>query len=86
MAGQGNIVVVDEKRRRSTLRTRIAMDFDLKSSTLHSQEDVDEYLERHHGPLPSGIKVEWCNPGTDDKVSPPNGGVYLHPQIQALDV
>jgi len=57
---------------------RIAMDFDPKPFILYRQE-VDEYLERHRGPLPSGIKVEWCHPRTNCKISPPNGGVYFHP-------
>ena len=46
------------------------MDFDPKPSLLHNQE-VDEYLEKHRGPLLSGIKVEWCHPDKNRKVSPP---------------
>jgi len=72
------MVAADEKRRRSAQRTRISMGFDLKLSILHSQEDVDEYLERHHGPFLFGIKVERCHPGTTYKITPPNG-VYFHP-------
>ena len=85
MACQGTMVAADEKRRRSAHRMRISMGFGLKLSILHSQEDFDEYLRRHHGPFLFGIKVEWCHPGTTYKISLPNG-VYFHPQILALGV
>ena len=48
MAGQVTMVVADEKR--SPHMMRIAMDFDPQSSIFHSQEEVDEYLERRRGP------------------------------------
>ena len=64
------MVTIDEKRRRSAIGMRIVIDFNPKPLILHSREDVDEYLERHCGPLPSAIKVEWCYPGTNHKASP----------------
>ena len=62
MVNEGNVVAVDEKRKRYPLRTRIVMDFDPKPSLLHNQEEVDRYLEKHHRSLLLGIKVKWCHP------------------------
>ena len=78
-------VVVDEKKR-SHLRTREVMDFDPSPIVLHSQEDVIDFLKKHHVILPVSIVVEWCHPVTDVKVHPPEGGVYFHPQVLALGV
>jgi len=36
--------------------------------------------------LSSGMKVEWCRPGTNRKTSLPNSSVYFHSQILALGV
>ena len=80
------MVVNDEKKRKFGLWARIAMDFEPKSSILHGQEVVDEYLERYHGPLSIGTKMEWCPSLTDVRISPHNMGVYFHPQILALGV
>ena len=67
---------------------RITIDFDPKLSILDSQEIVGEHPDRHSSsPLPSGIEVKWFHPGTNRKISPPNGAVYgIHPQILVLDV
>ena len=47
---------------------REVLDFDPTPTILHSQEDVIEYLEKHRGPLPPGIEVEWCPPKTNFKL------------------
>ena len=65
---------------------RVMMDFDPTLTILHGQEDVIEYLERHHGPLPPSIEVQWCSLGMDYTVPPPKDGVYFHPQVLALRV
>ena len=52
------MVVDDEKKRKFGLWARIAMDFEPKPSILHDQELFDEYLERYHGPLSIGTKME----------------------------
>ena len=76
--------VVNEKRARTALRTRVRMDFDPKPSILTSEVEVSKYLLRYHGRLPSLIKVEFYPSGTDVKQALPSGGVYFHPQILAL--
>ena len=56
----GSKAVVEEKGKRSQFRTKIGMDFNLRTTKLHSQADVDEYLPTYgvcHSP---GIKVEFC--------------------------
>ena len=40
-----------------------------------------EYLEKHRGPLPPGIEMEWC-PLRQISSSPK--GVYFHPQVLTL--
>jgi len=60
------------------------MDFDPKTTRLHSQEDVDKYLKKYGVALFPGIKVEFCLLDTIFGLSPPNGGVYMHPQVLAL--
>ena len=84
MANRGKEVVADEKRKRIAPRTTVWMDFDPKPSILSNQKDVDNYLTRHHGRLPSTIAVELCPAKTDMKVEPPAGGLYFHPMILAL--
>jgi len=59
------------------------MDFHSKT-TLHSQNEVDDYLARYGVRLPSNIQMEWCPANTDFSVDPPVGGVYLHSQILVL--
>ena len=60
MTSRGKIIVIEEKRKRAAFRTRKTMEFDPMPTILHSQEDVIEYLEKYHGPLPPCIEVEWC--------------------------
>jgi len=36
-----------ERRKRSQFRTRVDMDFDPKTTKLHSQEEVDKYLAKY---------------------------------------
>ena len=54
------IATVEEKGKRSHFRTRIGMDFDSKTTKLHNQEDVDDYLAKYGVCLNPGIKVELC--------------------------
>ena len=51
--------VVDEKGKRSQFRTRVDMNFDPKTTKLHSEEEVDEYLVIYGVRLSPGIKVEF---------------------------
>ena len=60
------------------------MDFDPKTTKLHSQAEVDEYLTKNDVHLSPGIEVEFCPQGTYFALPPPNGGVYMHCQILAL--
>ena len=73
--------VVVENGKRAALRTKEAMDFDLKLRVLRGQKEVDEYLAMYDVHFPSKIEVEWCLPETDVIVSPPTDGVYFHPQV-----
>jgi len=57
--------------------TRATMDFDPTPKILHSQKEVDEYLERYDVQLPSNVKVEWWPADTDYIASPKVGGVNL---------
>ena len=43
----------EDKGKRSTHRTRVSMDFDPKTTRLHSQEDVNEYLEKYE------VELSW---------------------------
>jgi len=72
--------VIDKKKTRTTLQTRVGMDFDSKPSILTSQDEVSKYLIRYHGRQPSLINVEFCPSGIDVKEAPPAEGVYLHPK------
>jgi len=74
------------ERKRPHFRTREAMDFDLPPTVLYNQQDVVYYLKKHHAPLPPGIVVEWCDPNTNHKVLPSEGGVYFHLQVLAFGV
>ena len=82
-AGKGK-ATAEEKEKRSQFRTRIGVDFDPRTTKLHSQEEVDEYLAKYDICLSSEIKVEFCPYGADVALALPNGGVYMHPQVLAL--
>ena len=59
------------------------MDFDQKTTKLHSQE-VDEYLAKNGvSPLPRD-RGRVLPSGHYFALNPPNGGVYMQPQILAL--
>ena len=77
--------LMEEKGKRTSRRTRIKMDFDLKTSKLRDKETVDKYLARydfHWGP---GIKIEFCPNDVDVSSAPPGKeGVYMHPLVLAL--
>ena len=60
------------------------MNFDPKTTKLYSQEEIGEYLKNHGVELSSGIKVEFCLQETKFGLSPPDGGIYMHPQVLAL--
>ena len=60
------------------------MAFDPKTTKLHNQEDVDEYLAKYGICFNHGIKVEFCLYSVDVTLAPHNGGVNLHPQVLAL--
>jgi len=60
MASGGKTNIVNEKRKRATFKMREALNFDPTLTILHNQEDIIEYLEKHHGSLLPGIEVEWC--------------------------
>jgi len=74
----------EEKGKRTSHRTRIRMDFDPKTSMLHNQEEVDKYLVKYGFYLNPEIEVEFCSHGVDVSQAPPNGGVYMHPQVLAF--
>ena len=61
----------EEKGKRSSHRTRIGRDFDPKSTMLHNQKDIDEYLVKYGVELSPGIKVE----AIDDEVRPQRSGL-----------
>jgi len=46
------------------------MDFNLKTSILHSQKEVDAYLAKYGIRLLSNVQVEWCPAETDFTVAP----------------
>ena len=77
---------VEEKGKRFYFRTKLGMDFNPRTMRLHSQADVDEYLARYGVRLYPIIKVKFCPQDTEFVKSPPNGGVYMHPQIQAPEL
>ena len=78
-AGKGE-ATAEEKGKTSTHGTRVSMDFDPKTTRLHGQEDVDEYLKKYGVELSPGIKVKFCPLGTKFGLSPSDGGVYMHPK------
>ena len=45
-AGKGE-VAAEEKGKKSSHHTRVCLNFDSKTTKLHSQEEVDEYLKKH---------------------------------------
>jgi len=84
MASGEKEVVTDEKRKRTAPRTRVGMEFDPKPSLFSSQDNVDDYLIRHHGYLLLMIAVEFYSVKTDEKVEPSVRGVYFHPLVLEL--
>ena len=74
----------EEKGKRAFHRTRIRMGFDPKTSRLRNQEELDKYLAKYDFRLNPGIKVEFCSHGADVSQTPPNSGVYMHPQVPVL--
>ena len=50
-AGKGKATV--EKGKRSSHRTRVGMGFDSKTTTLHNQKEIDEYLAKY------GVELSW---------------------------
>ena len=60
------------------------MNFYPKTTKLHSQEEVDEYLAKNGVHLSLGIEVEFFPHGTNFSLSLPNGSVYMHRQILIL--
>ena len=70
--------MVEEKGKRPYHRTRVCMNFDPKTTRLHNQEDVDEYLEKYGVKISPRIKVKFCPPDNKFGLSPPDDGVYMH--------
>jgi len=62
------------------------MYFDPRTTRLHNQANVDKYLARYDVCLSPGIRVEFCPQDTEFVRSPSKGGVYMHPQILALEL
>jgi len=77
-------LLVEEKGKRTSRRTRIKMDFDPKTSKLRNKETVDKYLamyDFHWGP---GIKIEFCPNDVDVSSAPPGRGcIYASPSASA---
>ena len=68
---------MEEKGKRTSHRTRIGMDFDLKISKLHDQEAVDKYLASYGVYWISRIKIDFCPNDVDvSSASPNKEGVY----------
>ena len=63
-SGKGK-AMAEEKGKRSHFRTRIGMDFDPRTTKLHSQKEVDEYMVKYDICLIPEIKVEFCPHGAD---------------------
>ena len=82
-AGKGK-AAAEEKGKRTSHHTRIELNFDLKTSKLHSQEDVDKYLASYGFILNPGIKIEFCPHMVDVSLAPPNSGVNMHPLVLTL--
>ena len=80
------MVGVEGGRKRSKHHTRIAMDFDPAIRTLHNQVDVEKYLLKYGVCLPSNVRVDWCPSDTNYTKAPRAGGMYLHPQVLALEL
>jgi len=59
---------------------------DPKTTKVHSQEDVNEYLEKYGVKLSHRIKVEFCPLDTKFGLSPPDGRVCMHPQVLVLEL
>ena len=60
------------------------MDFDQKTTKLHSQKDKGEYLAKYSVHLFPGVEVELYHEGTNFTLPLPNDGVCMHPKILAL--
>ena len=60
------------------------MDFDPRTTKLHSQEEVDECLVKYDICLSPEIKVEYCPHGADVALALPNSHIYMHPQVLTL--
>ena len=71
--------MAEDKGKRSHFRTRVGMDFDPRTTKLHSQKDMGEYLAKYGVRLSPGIEFEFCPKGTDFTLHPPNNDVYRHP-------
>ena len=76
--------MTEEKEKRSQFRTRVGMNFDPRTTKLHSQKDVREYLAKYGVCLSPEIEMEFFSEGTDFTLPSPNDDVYMHPQIMAL--
>ena len=72
------------ERKETSLRTRVRMDFDPKTSKLHNQKKVEKYLAKYGFRLNPRIKIEFYPYGVDISKAPPNDGVYMNPQVLAL--
>ena len=83
MANQKKVAATERKM--PHFRTREAMDFDPSLIVLHNQQDVVHYLKKQRPPPPD-IIVGWCDPNTNQKDLPPEGGVYFHPQVLEFGV
>ena len=51
---------MEEKRKRTSRRTRIGMDFNPKTFKLRDEEAVDEYLASYDFRWSTGINIEFC--------------------------
>jgi len=76
---------VEEKGKRAFHRTKIGMDFDLKTFKLRDQEAVNKYLVNYEFRLNPGIKIEFCPRSVNVSSAPPEGeGVCMHPHVLSL--
>jgi len=76
---------VEEKGKRTSLRTRIVIDFDPKTSKLLDQESMDKYMASFGFCSSPGIKNKFCPNDVDVSSALPNKeGVYMHPLMLTL--
>ena len=61
------------------------MDFDPKTSRLHNKE-VDKFLANYDFRLNSEIRIKFSPHGVDVSLASPNDGIYMHPQVLALEL